>query len=45
MTADSRSALRGQVTCLARRLGVGETTVARYAVSAARENRQDPIRG
>ena len=44
MTRDSRTAVRQQVAALARRLGVGETTIARYAVNAAREAQKGDVR-
>ena len=44
MAADSRSAVRREVAVMARRLGVGELTVARYAVNAAREAQPGDIR-
>lgn len=49
MTRDSRAAVREQLEVISRRLNVGELTVARYAVNAARdgarENGPQDVRG
>jgi cyclic beta-1,2-glucan synthetase len=41
MTRESRAAVREQLEIIARRLGVGELTVARYAVNAARDGARE----
>ncbi|MGI6239598.1 MAG: GH36-type glycosyl hydrolase domain-containing protein [Christensenellales bacterium] len=41
MTRESRAAVREQLEVIACTLGVGETTVARYAVNAARDSARD----
>ncbi len=41
MARDSRAAVREQLEVIARRLGVGELTVARYAVNAARDGARE----
>ncbi len=45
MTRSSRAAVRAQVAYIARRLKLGETTVARCAVNAAREFDRGDVRG
>lgn len=44
MTAESRDAVRKQLAVIARRLGVGELTAARYAVNAAHEATEGNVR-